>query len=43
MKTPIIKIKKVDKAKKISGNKILKLFIILIYPTFLNSNFIIVN
>ena len=34
MKTPIIKIKKVDKAIKISGNKILKLFIILIYPTF---------
>ena len=43
MKTPIIKIEKIDKVKKISGSKILKLFIILTYPAILNSNFIIVN
>ena len=43
MKTPIIKIEKIDKVKKISGSKIFKLFIILFYSTILNSNFIIVN
>jgi len=43
VKTPTIKIKKIDKVKKISGNKIFKLLIILVYPSILNSNFIIIN
>jgi hypothetical protein len=43
VKTPTIKIKKIDKVKKISGNKIFKLLIILVYPGILNSNFIIIN
>ena len=38
-----MKIEKIDKVRKISGSKIFKLLIILIYPGILNSNFIIIN
>ena len=34
---------KIDNERNISGNKIFKLLIILIYSTILNSNFIIIN
>ena len=43
VKTPTIKIEKIDKIKKISGNKIFKLLIISVYSAILNSNFIIIN
>ena len=43
IKTPIIKIEKIDIVKNISGSKILKLLNTLIYPTILNGNRIIIN
>ena len=43
IKTPIIKIEKIDIVKNISGSKILKLLNILIYPAILNGNRIIIN
>ena len=43
IKTPIMRIEKVDKAKNISGSKIFILFNILIYSTCLNCTLIIIN
>ena len=43
IKTPIIKIEKIDKVKNISGSKIFKLFNILFYSFRTNCHFIVVN
>ena len=43
VKTPIIKMLKIDKVRKISGNSMLKLFIIFLIFQIFNSDFVIIN